>query len=122
MSIARIIPVFIYSASTVGETISVNFVGRWCVFGETGPRHHRAIHSPSSDRITMSSLGVTQLQCAREFISTLGAYQYDSLANLLSENFTHRFLPTSLNGIGMPVRGVHHLKEVKLAIEEFNVS
>jgi len=70
----------------------------------------------------MSSLGVTQLQCAREFISTLGAYQYDSLANLLSENFTHRFLPTSLNGIGMPVRGVHHLKEVKLAIEEFNVS
>ena len=128
MSIARIIPVFIGSASTVGETISVNFVGRWCCLWR-----NRAAPSPchpfialSSDRITMSSLGVTQLQRAREFISTLGAYQYDSLANILSENFTHRFLPTSLNGMGMPVRNTQefldHLKEVKLAIEEFNVS
>jgi len=69
----------------------------------------------------MSSLGVTQLQRAREFISTLGAYQYDSLANLLSENFTHRFLPTSLNGMGMQ-EFLDHLKEVKLAIEECHVS
>lgn len=74
----------------------------------------------------MASLSATQLQHAREFISELGAYQYDSLANLLSEGFTHRFLPLSLNGMGMPVRNTQefldHLKEVKLAIEEFNVS
>jgi len=74
----------------------------------------------------MPSLSVTQLERAREFISTLGAYQYDSLANLLSEDFTHRFFPTSLNGMGMPVRNTQefldHLKAVKLDIEEFNVS
>ncbi len=74
----------------------------------------------------MPSLSVTQLERAREFISTLGAYQYDSLANLLSDDFTHRFLPISLNGMGMPVRNTQefldHLKEVKLVIEEFNVS
>ena len=74
----------------------------------------------------MSSLSITQLQRAREFISTLGAYNYDALANLLSEGFTHRFSPVSLNGMGMPVRNAQefldHLKEVRLAIEEFNVS
>ena len=74
----------------------------------------------------MSSLSNTQLQRAREFISTLGAYNYDALAKLLSEGFTHRFFPVSLNGMGMPVRNAQefldHLKEVRLAIEEFNVS
>ena len=74
----------------------------------------------------MSSLSITQLQRAREFISTLGAYNYDALAKLLSEGFTHRFFPVSLNGMGMPVRNTQefldHLKEVSLIIEEFNVS
>jgi hypothetical protein len=74
----------------------------------------------------MSPLSVTQLQRARDFITTVGAYQYASLANLLSEGFTHRFLPTSLNGMGMPVRNTQEfldfLKEVRLLIEEFNVS
>ena len=74
----------------------------------------------------MSSLSITQLQRAREFISTLGAYKYDSFAKLLSEDFTHRFLPTSLNGLGIPVRNTQEfldlVKEVRLSIEEFNVS
>jgi hypothetical protein len=74
----------------------------------------------------MSSLSVTQLQRARDFISALGAYQYDSFANLLSEDFTHRFLPTTLNGLGMPVRNTQEfldlVKAVELSIEEFNVS
>jgi len=74
----------------------------------------------------MSSLSVTQLQRAREFISTLGAYNYNALADLLSDDFTHRFFPLTLNGMGKPVRNAQefldHLKKVKLAIEEFNVS
>ena len=68
----------------------------------------------------MSSL---QLQRAREFISTVNAQQYDSLENLLSEDFTHQFYPVSL---GMPVRNtqgsLNHLKGLRLVIEEFNVS
>jgi len=68
----------------------------------------------------------TQLQRAREFISKLGVYDYDALATLLSDDFTHRFFPLSLNGMGMPVRNAQefldHLKKVKLAIKEFNVS
>jgi hypothetical protein len=73
----------------------------------------------------MTSLSITQLQRAREFISNLGNSQDDSLANLLSEGFTHRFFPASLNGMGMPVRNAQefldHLKNVRLLIEEFNV-
>ena len=74
----------------------------------------------------MSSLSITQLQRAREFISTLCACQYDSFAKLVSEDFTHRFLPVSLNGLGIPVRNTQEfldlVKEVRLSIEEFNVS
>jgi hypothetical protein len=99
-----------------------------CPVGEAGPHQGPPTICDANDLryYPMFSLSVIQLQRAREFISALGAYQYDSLANLLSQGFTHRFLPTSLNGMGMPVRNtqefVDHLKEVKLAIEEFNVS
>lgn len=67
-----------------------------------------------------------QLQHAREFLARIGARQYRPLADLLSESFTHRFFPASLNGMGMPFRNaqefVDHVKEVGQTIESFNVS
>jgi hypothetical protein len=72
------------------------------------------------------SLDAVQLQHARDFVASIGGREYDLLASLMADGFTHRFFPVSLNGMGMPVRNaqefVDHVREVSVAIAEFNVS
>lgn len=67
----------------------------------------------------------TQLQNALAFITHMDNRDYPAMAGTMSPNFTHRFLPASLGGFGMPVRSkeqfLQHVKDLESVFERFNV-
>ncbi|KAG6809477.1 hypothetical protein H0H92_016084 [Tricholoma furcatifolium] len=66
----------------------------------------------------MSSAIITQ------YFEYLNTYNFDGLASLVSDNFTHEFRPTSINGMGLPVRNatqvIDWLKNLQQLIVSLN--
>jgi ketosteroid isomerase-like protein len=66
----------------------------------------------------------TQLQNALAFITHMDNRDYPAMAATMSPKFTHRFLPVSLGGFGMPVRSkeqfLQHVKDLESVFEQFN--
>jgi len=69
---------------------------------------------------------MTTIQCqnAFAFIAHLDGGNYDALADLLTGNFTHRFLPASTGGLGMAVRDkgqvLEFINDLPNFIQKFN--
>jgi len=65
-----------------------------------------------------------QCQHALDYITHMDSRDYQALADLLSESFTHRFLPASLNGLGIPSRNKRQffdlLKDLEATFQRFN--
>ena len=66
------------------------------------------------------------LQNALDFIAKLDNRDYTAFAATMASDFTHRFLPATLNGFGMPVRNkeefIQHVKSLESVFERLNVS
>lgn len=82
------------------------------------PQPQPALHS-------LKAMSPSQKELALAYSSKLNAQDFDGLASLLSEDFTHEFRPATLGGMGMPFRNkaqfIAHVKEVSHKVVDFNV-
>jgi hypothetical protein len=66
-----------------------------------------------------------KLQNAFDFITHLDNRNYGAMAATMAPDFTHRFLPATLHGFGMPVRSkeefIQHVKNLEPVFERLNV-
>jgi hypothetical protein len=67
----------------------------------------------------------THLQKALDFITELDNRNYTALAATMAPDFTHRFLPATLGGLGTPVRSKEEVivfaKSLESIFERINV-
>lgn len=70
-------------------------------------------------------MSAIQRQYALDYLKRMDTREYGALAELLSENFTHQFLPTALKGLGVPVRNKQQfldlLNDLEATFQCFNV-
>jgi hypothetical protein len=65
------------------------------------------------------------VQNALDFITHLDNRDWAAMGNIMAPDFTHRFLPATLRGFGMPVRSkkqfIQHVKDLEPVFEHLNV-
>jgi hypothetical protein len=73
----------------------------------------------------MSQINSIHLQNALDFITKLDNRDYTALAATMAPDFTHRFLPATLGGLGKPVRNkeevIEFAKGLESVLERINV-
>jgi hypothetical protein len=73
----------------------------------------------------MSSSVSLHLQTSLDFIAHLDNRNYPAMADTMAPDFTHRFLPATLQGFGKPTRDkeefIQHVKNLEPVFEKLNV-